>query len=100
MEDGEPFLAGTARPPRAYLSRTTAEEIGVPDGGTLRVTGADGSVTVPVVVTDIADRVVWLPANARGCDVRRDLGSGAGDTVLLSAPSSLGASHHTAGRQQ
>ena len=100
MEDGEPFLAGTARPPRAYLSRTTADEIGVPDGGTLSVTGADGSVTVPVVVTDIADRVVWLPANARGCDVRRDLGSGAGDTVLLSAPSSLGASHHTAGRQQ
>ncbi|GAA1448392.1 NADH-quinone oxidoreductase subunit G [Nocardiopsis tropica] len=100
MEDGEPFLAGTARPPRAYLSRTTADEVGVPDGGMLGVTGAHGSVTVPVVVADIADRVVWLPANARGCVVRRDLGSGAGDTVILSAPESAGASHHTAGRQQ
>ncbi|MDT0327225.1 NADH-quinone oxidoreductase subunit G [Nocardiopsis lambiniae] len=93
MEDGEPFLAGTARPARAYLSKATADEIGVPDGGSLRVTGTRGSVTVPVVVTDIADRVVWLPANARGCDIRRDLGSGSGETVLLSAPT-------TAGRQQ
>ncbi|MGQ4271629.1 molybdopterin-dependent oxidoreductase, partial [Nocardiopsis changdeensis] len=90
MEDGEPFLAGTARPARAYLSQATADEVGVPDGGSLRVTGTRGSVTVPVVVTDIADRVVWLPANARGCDIRRDLGSGAGETVLLSAPSTAG----------
>ncbi|WP_306367394.1 NADH-quinone oxidoreductase subunit G [Nocardiopsis sp. CC223A] len=90
MEDGEPFLAGTARPARAYLSQATADEVGVPDGGSLRVTGTRGSVTVPVVVTDIADRVVWLPANAQGCDIRRDLGSGAGETVLLSAPSTAG----------
>ncbi len=90
MEDGEPFLAGTARPARAYLSKATADEVGVPDGGSLRVTGTRGSVTVPVVVTDIADRVVWLPANARGCDIRRDLGSGAGETVLLSAPTTAG----------
>src|SRR5699024_2043436 len=39
MEDGEPFLAGTARPARAYLSRTTADEVGVTDGASLRVTG-------------------------------------------------------------
>ncbi|MFW6640175.1 NADH-quinone oxidoreductase subunit G [Nocardiopsis algeriensis] len=93
MEDGEPFLAGTARPARAYLSKATADEVGVPDGGSLRVTGTRGSVTVPVVVTDIADRVVWLPANASGCDIRRDLGSAAGEIVLLSAPT-------PAGRQQ
>ena len=93
MEDGEPFLAGTARRARAYLSKTTAEEIGVPDGGSLRVTGPRGSVTVPAVVTDIADRVVWLPANAHGCDIRRDLGVGSGQTVELAAPT-------TNGRQQ
>ncbi|WP_017603830.1 NADH-quinone oxidoreductase subunit G [Nocardiopsis alkaliphila] len=93
MEDGEPFLAGTARRARAYLSKTTAEEVGVPDGGSLRVTGPRGSVTVPAVVTDIADRVVWLPANAHGCDIRRDLGAGAGQTVELAAPT-------TNGRQQ
>ncbi|WP_159941387.1 MULTISPECIES: NADH-quinone oxidoreductase subunit G [unclassified Nocardiopsis] len=85
MEDGEPYLAGTARQARAYLSQATADEVGVPDGGTLSVTGAKGSVSVPVIVTDIADRVVWLPANADGCDVPRDLGGGAGQTVLLAA---------------
>ena len=93
MEDGEPYLAGTARPPRAYLSKATADEVGVPDGGSLRVTGERGSVTVPVVVTDIADRVVWLPANAHGCDIRRDLGATAGQPVALAAPT-------TNGRQQ
>ncbi|MGW5876336.1 NADH-quinone oxidoreductase subunit G [Nocardiopsis terrae] len=93
MEDGEPYLAGTARRPRAYLSKATADEVGVPDGGSLRVTGTRGSVTVPVVVTDIADRVVWLPANAHGCDIRRDLGGTAGQPVSLAA-------HTTNGRQQ
>ena len=48
---------------------------------------------MPAVVTDIADRVVWLPANAHGCDIRRDLGAGAGQTVELAAPT-------TNGRQQ
>ncbi|WP_017609849.1 NADH-quinone oxidoreductase subunit G [Nocardiopsis xinjiangensis] len=94
MEDGEPFLAGTARPARAYLSRATADEVGVADGGSLRVTGAAGSVTVPAIVTGIPDRVVWLPANAHGCDVRRDLGSHAGETVALATPTT------DAGRQQ
>ena len=93
MEDGEPYLAGTARQPRAYLSKATADEVGVPDGGSLRVTGDLGSVTVPVVVTEIADRVVWLPANAHGCDIRLDLGGTAGQTVALAAPT-------TNGRQQ
>ena len=93
MEDGEPYLAGTARKARAYLSKTTADEVGVADGGSLRVTGPLGTVTVPAVVTDIADRVVWLPANAHGCDLRRDLGATAGQTVELAAPT-------TNGRQQ
>ena len=63
------------------------------DGGSLRVTGPLGTVTVPAVVIDIADRVVWLPANAHGCDIRRDLGATAGQTVELAAPT-------TNGRQQ
>ncbi|MCY9787412.1 NADH-quinone oxidoreductase subunit G [Nocardiopsis sp. EMB25] len=90
MEDGEPFLAGTARAPRAYLSKATADEVGVPDGGALRVTGTRGSVTVPAIVTDIADRVVWLPANAHGCDVPRDLAGGAGETVILATANDSG----------
>ncbi|WP_285731784.1 NADH-quinone oxidoreductase subunit G [Nocardiopsis sp. ATB16-24] len=93
MEDGEPYLAGTARQARAYLSKATADEVGVADGGTLHVTGERGTVSVPVIITDIADRVVWLPANADGCDVPRDLGGGSGQTVLL-APSTTDSGRH------
>ncbi|MFC4565252.1 NADH-quinone oxidoreductase subunit G [Nocardiopsis mangrovi] len=85
MEDGEPYLAGTARAPMARVSAATAAAIGLPDGGLLRVTGAAGSVGVPAVVAEMPDGVVWLPANSRDCDVRRDLGAAAGTIVGISA---------------
>ncbi|MFC7329304.1 NADH-quinone oxidoreductase subunit G [Marinactinospora rubrisoli] len=83
MQDGEPYLAGTARPTVAQLSAATAAEIGLADGGRVRVTGPYGSVSAPAVVTDMPDRVVWLPTDARDCSVRADLGAGAGDVVTL-----------------
>ncbi|GAB3211424.1 NADH dehydrogenase subunit G [Marinactinospora thermotolerans DSM 45154] len=83
MEDGEPHLAGTARPSIARLSAATAAEIGLADGGRLRVTGPGGSVSVPAVVTEMPDRVVWLPATARDCAARRELGAGNGTVVSL-----------------
>ncbi|ASU85717.1 NADH-quinone oxidoreductase subunit G [Nocardiopsis gilva YIM 90087] len=83
MEDGEPYLAGTARPALARLSAATAAEIGLSDGGLLRVTGDGGSVSLPAVVTDMPDRVVWLPANGEGTNLQRDLGVGAGALVGL-----------------
>ncbi|MBV2361798.1 NADH-quinone oxidoreductase subunit G [Streptomonospora nanhaiensis] len=90
MEDGEPYLAGTARPAVARVSAATAAEIGLPDGGRLRVTGPGGSVSVPALVVPMPDRVVWLPANARDCDVRRDLGADAGAVVRLEAERGAG----------
>jgi NADH-quinone oxidoreductase subunit G len=36
-----------------------------------------------VAVTDMPDRVVWLPANAAGCAVRRDLAAGHGSQVTI-----------------
>ncbi|GLU49232.1 NADH-quinone oxidoreductase subunit G [Nocardiopsis ansamitocini] len=83
MQDGEPYLAGTARPAVARLSAATAAEIGLSDGGLLRVSGPIGSVVVPAILTEMPDRVVWLPANAVGCSARRDLGAGAGAVVSL-----------------
>ncbi|MFC3994586.1 NADH-quinone oxidoreductase subunit G [Nocardiopsis sediminis] len=85
MEDGEPYLAGTARSPMARVSAATAAAIGLADGGRLRVTGSAGSVGVPAVVAEMPDGVVWLPANSRDCDVRRDLGAAAGTVVGISA---------------
>ena len=83
MQDGEPFLAGTARPPRARLSAATAREVGVDDGDKITVTTEYGAITLPAEVTAMPDRVVWLPANSAGCAVRRELGADAGALVTV-----------------
>ena len=61
MQDGEPSLAGTARPVVARMSAATAAEAGVADGDKVTIATDRGSVTVPVDVVPMADRVVWLP---------------------------------------
>jgi len=62
MQDGEPALAGTARPAVARMSAATASEAGVADGDKVTVATDRGSVTVPVEVVPMAGHVVWLPA--------------------------------------
>jgi NADH-quinone oxidoreductase subunit G len=62
MQDGEPSLAGTARPAVARMSAATAAASGVADGDKVTVATDRGSVTVPVVVVPMMDHVVWLPA--------------------------------------
>ncbi len=62
MQDGEPSLAGTARPVVARMSPATAAEAGAADGDKVTVATKRGSVTVPVEVVPMADHVVWLPA--------------------------------------
>jgi len=83
MQDGEPFLAGTARPVAARMSAATAAQAGTGDGGKVTVATAHGSLTVPVEVARMPDGVVWLPAHSAGCDVRRDLVAGHGSLVTL-----------------
>jgi NADH-quinone oxidoreductase subunit G len=83
MQDGEPNLAGTARAPVAKMSPTTAAEAGVADGGKVTVATQRGAITVPVEVTAMPDRVVWLPTNSAGCAVRGQLGAGHGTLVTL-----------------
>jgi NADH-quinone oxidoreductase subunit G len=86
MQDGEPFLAGTARPAVAVMSAATAGEAGTADGGKVTVTTAQGAITLGVRVQDMPDRVVWLPAHAVGCEVRRELAAGNGTLVTLRSP--------------
>src|SRR5215831_8878743 len=86
MSDGEPFLAGTARPVVARMSAATAAEAGTADGGRVTVSTANGAVTADVRVTAMPDRVVWLPAHSPGCEVRRQLRAGHGTLVSLRSP--------------
>ncbi|WP_231404205.1 NADH-quinone oxidoreductase subunit G [Actinomadura viridis] len=92
MQDGEPYLAGTAKTAVARLSPATAAEIGAVDGAggadgavTVTVTAGHGEVTLPLEVTPgLPDRVVWLPAASAGCAIHRDLGVTAGSVVKIS----------------
>ena len=83
MQDGEPNLAGTARRAVARMSAWTAEEAGTAGGGKVTVATWRGSVTVEVEITDMPNRVVWLPTNSAGCAVRAELGAGHGSVVTL-----------------
>jgi NADH-quinone oxidoreductase subunit G len=88
LQDGEPYLAGTARAAEALVSEGTAAEIGVVDGDKLVVGGqGPNAVTLPVRVADLPDRVVWVPANSGGCSVTRDLGASTGDIVTIGSAS-------------
>jgi NADH-quinone oxidoreductase subunit G len=83
LQDGEPYLAGTARATVARMSAATAAEAGTADGGRVTVATDRGSVTVAVRITAMPDRVVWLPTHSLGCEVRSELGAGHGTLVTL-----------------
>ncbi|NYJ75834.1 NADH-quinone oxidoreductase subunit G [Allobranchiibius huperziae] len=83
MQDGEPFLAGTAPIATARLSAATAEAVGVQEGDQLTVSTRAGAISAPVAVTDMPDHVVWLPTNSAGSAVRATLHADAGDLVSL-----------------
>jgi NADH-quinone oxidoreductase subunit G len=84
LQRDEPELAGTARPSIARVGPDAAARLGLGDGDRLTVSGATGSVTLPVRVTPMPDHVVWLPMRSPGSEVRSDLGTGPGGVVRLS----------------
>ncbi len=83
LQDGEPFLAGTAPKAAAKVSATTAASLGVVEGDAVTVVAGDSTVTVPVAVTEMADHVVWLPTNSEGCDLRGTLADAPGIRVSV-----------------
>jgi NADH-quinone oxidoreductase subunit G len=91
MQDNEKHLAGTARSAVAHVSASTAASVGVSPGDLLTVSTDRGEITVPVVVIDMPDRVVWLPTNSVGSTVRRTLAVDAGALVRLAPGGSAGA---------
>ena len=98
LQDGEPHLAGTARRPVARVSAATAAEVGVADGAGLVVSSGRGSVTLPLEITEMPDRVVWVPQNSPGSRVSLDLGARAGDVVTVTAaPADVSPIQPTAG---
>jgi NADH-quinone oxidoreductase subunit G len=83
LQDGEPWLAGTARRPLARMSAATAVEAGVDEGDQVTVATAAGAITLPVALAEMPDRVVWLPTAQAGVPVHATLRATAGDVVTL-----------------
>ncbi|MEV0034478.1 NADH-quinone oxidoreductase subunit G [Streptomyces sp. NPDC050804] len=83
LQEGDDALAGTRHAAVARLSATTAAETGVKNGDELAVTGPAGTVTLPLLVTEMPDRVVWLPLNSTGGGVLADTGSRPGTLVRI-----------------
>jgi NADH-quinone oxidoreductase subunit G len=89
LQDGEPHLAGTARPVVARLSAATAAGIGASDGEAVTVSTARGSIVLPLEITEMADGVVWLPLNSPGSAVHRELGVTTGAVVTINSGGAL-----------
>ncbi len=81
LQDGNPALAGTARPSLVRVGKQLATQLGVVDGDPVTVSTATGAITLPAQVTDLVDGVVWVPTNSPGSTVRRTLGVTAGALV-------------------
>jgi NADH-quinone oxidoreductase subunit G len=62
------------------------------------VSSSRGSVTLPLVLADLPDRVVWVPMRTPEAAVRRDLAVHPGEVVRLST-GAASAGHETAGHQ-
>jgi NADH-quinone oxidoreductase subunit G len=83
LQRGEPALAGTARPALARVSPATAAAHGLSDGHPVTVTSPNGSITLPLAVTEMVDGVVWVPGNSIGSTVHATLRVGSGAVVAL-----------------
>jgi NADH-quinone oxidoreductase subunit G len=77
LEAGEPYLAATAPPQQVWLSADMAARVGAKEGDLVTVTGRDGSVAAPLVVTEVAADTVVVTG-----DAHRALGVG-GERVRL-----------------
>lgn len=83
LQEGDQALAGTRHAAVARLSPATAAESGVKDGDLLAVTGPAGTTELPLTVTEMPDRVVWVPLNSVGRGVPADTGAQPGGLVRI-----------------
>ncbi len=84
-QSGEPHLAATRRPVVARISAATAAEIGVAQGADVTIASAAGSLRLPTEITEMPDRVVWLPTYSPGSHVHDALRVTAGAVVRIIA---------------
>jgi NADH-quinone oxidoreductase subunit G len=83
LQEGDDALAGTRHAAHARVSAATAAEAGIKNGDVLAVSGPAGVVELPLQITEMPDRVVWLPLNSTGKGVASDTGALPGALVRI-----------------
>jgi NADH-quinone oxidoreductase subunit G len=83
LQRGEDNLAGTRRQTVAVISEKRAAAAGVVTGDQVRISNANGSITLPVLVEDIHDDAVWIPRNSFGSQALTALDAVHGELVTV-----------------
>lgn len=87
LQEGEPYLAGTAHEAQVLLSEATANEIGAAEGESVTVRSLSesirGAITLPLRITEMPDRVVWVPMRSTGSELHQQLGPALGQVVRI-----------------
>ena len=83
LQKGEENLAGTARQTIAVISAKRAQAMDIADGDLLKISTAQGAVTLAALVEDIHDDALWAPRNSRGSQLLINLGVGHGAVVTV-----------------
>ena len=83
LQEGEENLAGTARQTVAVISEKRAQALGVADGDLLKISTAQGFLTLPALIENIHDDALWAPRNSRGSQLLTKLNAVHGEVVTV-----------------
>ena len=83
LQVGATDMQAAGRASFARISPETAQEFGITDGGAISLITDGGQIQVPVVLTKMPQRVVWVPECSAGSHVYESLGVTSGALVQL-----------------
>ena len=84
LQDGAPWLAGSARRPVLLASAATLAAAGIAPGADATLETERGTITLPAAIADLPDFVAWVPECSTGSVIHENLG-GAGTAATLRA---------------
>ncbi len=84
LQEGEDNLAGTARATTAVISQKRADALSVKSGELIRVSNSYGAITLPCMIADIDDALIWLPRNSTNAQLIKVLGTVGNSVVKVS----------------
>ena len=85
LQEGELNLAGTARKSKAHISEKRANQIGVSNGDSIRISSELGDITLPVEISEMSDDKIWVPRNSLNSQVIPNLGFVRGAVKVVKA---------------